>query len=92
MTHKDSSSSPSCFGSLDIVFPVEERGFRKIADSCFSCTHLKACLQKAMQGEEGLRFNEERIDRAYRHGLIGAFRRWSEKKDLRRKIEELKKK
>jgi hypothetical protein len=92
MTHKDSYSGSLCFGSLDIVFPVDESGLRKIPNNCFSCAHLKACLQKAMQGEEGLRFNEERIDRAYRHGLIGAFRRWSEKKHIRRKIEEFKKK
>ncbi len=92
MKHKDNSSGSSCFGGLDIVFPVDERGFRKITDSCFSCTRLKTCLQKAMRGEAGLRFKEERIDRAYRHGLIGAFQRWSEKKHIRRQIKEMKRK
>jgi hypothetical protein len=45
-----------------------------------------------MGGEAGLCFKEERIDRAYRHGLIGAFRRWSEKKNIRRRMQEIKKK
>jgi hypothetical protein len=92
MKHKDNASSASCFGNLDVVFPVDEGGLRKIAMGCFSCTYLKACLKQAMAGEAGLSFKEERIDRAYRHGLIGAFRRWSEKKHIRRRIQEIKKK
>lgn len=87
---KKHQSSPSCFGNLDIVFPFDERGFRKIAKGCFSCTHLKECFQESMKGEAGLRLEEERIDRAYRHGLIGTFRRWSEKKHIRRRMDELK--
>lgn len=92
MKHKDNDSSSSCFGNLDIVFPVDEGGLRKITNGCFSCTNLKACLSQAMGGEEGLSFKEARIDQAYRQGLIGAFQRWSEKKYIRRRIKEIKKK
>ena len=91
MKHKDNTSSASCFGNLDVVFPIDEGGLRKIADNCFSCTYLRACLNQAMDGEAGLCFKEERIDRAYRNGLIGALRRWSEKKYIRKRIQEIKK-
>ena len=92
MKHKDDDCNASCFGNLDIVFPVEEGGLRKITNGCFSCTNLKACLSQAMRGEKGLSLQEARIDQAYRHGLIGAFRRWSEKKYIRRRIKEIQKK
>jgi hypothetical protein len=92
MKHEDNDSHSLCFGNLDIVFPLDESGLRKITNGCFSCTNLKACLRQAMEGEGGLSFKEERIDQAYRHGLIGAFRRWSEKKYIRRKLKEIRKK
>jgi len=77
---------PSCLGNLDIVFPVDEKGLRRICENCFSCAHVRTCLQEAMESEAGLRFKEERIDQAYGHGLINAFQRWSEKKHLQRSI------
>jgi hypothetical protein len=76
---------PSCLGNLDIVFPVDEKGLRRICENCFSCTHVRTCLQEAMESEAGLKFKEERIDQAYGHGLINAFQRWSEKKALAKK-------
>jgi hypothetical protein len=48
----------------------------------------KPCLQAAMEGLEGLKFEEKRIDRAYECGMIGKLERWSQKKHLRRKMEE----
>ncbi|MFH1076801.1 MAG: hypothetical protein V1753_08205 [Pseudomonadota bacterium] len=78
-----------CFGDFNIVFPTDKKGIRTVAQCCLSCPQLKACFSKAMDLEQGLRFKEERIDEAYQHGLIGVFQRWSEKKQLQRRIKAL---
>jgi len=38
--------------------------------------------------KEGLKVKEEMVDRAYNSGMIGFFKRWSDKKDFHRKMHE----
>jgi hypothetical protein len=77
---------PQCFGDLDTVFPHRENGFRESPQACFECPHKTACLRAAMERLAGLKVREEQVDRAYESGLIGFMRRWSQKKDLRRRM------
>jgi hypothetical protein len=39
-----------------------------------------------MKKSEGLRFQEECIDRAYESRMIGFLERWSKKKDVQRRL------
>ncbi|MDY6974358.1 MAG: hypothetical protein SV775_18890, partial [Thermodesulfobacteriota bacterium] len=73
-----------CFGILDRVFPLGEEGLRQIVPTCFDCSDRKACLQAAMLTREGFVFRSEIVDRAPVGGLVGRFKRWSEKKELNR--------
>jgi len=77
---------PDCFGDLDTVFPERENGFRESPAICFECPHKTACLRTAMEQLAGLKVREQQIDRAYESGVIGFVRRWSHKKDLRRRM------
>ena len=78
---------PDCFGQLDTVFPIGEEGLRTSPPECMRCSYAKACLQTAMRGPEGLKLQEEKVDQAYKCGLIGKLERWSRKKLLRQEIE-----
>ena len=73
---------PKCFGDLDTVFPQEEDGLRHSPDTCRACAHKTACLRSAMQGGQGLKVREEKVDRAYESGMMSFFERWSKKKEL----------
>jgi hypothetical protein len=42
-----------------------------------------------MGSADGLRLEEERVDRAYEYGLIGRLECWSKKKLIHQKIEAL---
>lgn len=77
---------PDCFGDLATVFPERENGFRESPPICFDCPHKTACLRAAMEQLAGLKVREEQIDRAYDTGVIGFLRRWSQKKDLQRRM------
>jgi hypothetical protein len=46
-------------------------------------------LQAALRSSEGLRLQEEKVDRAYEYGLIGKVERWSQKKLIRQQIDAL---
>ncbi|MCF8142568.1 MAG: hypothetical protein K9N21_01470 [Deltaproteobacteria bacterium] len=59
-------------------------GLREIVPSCFDCPDRKACLQAALQTEEGFELRSQALDRSSEGGLAGRFRRWSEKKELSR--------
>lgn len=85
MTNKD------CFGVLDKVFPVGERGIREIVPECFQCPRRTPCLKAALNTREGLEMRTEILERAEASGMIGRLRRWSQKKELDRLIKELKK-
>jgi hypothetical protein len=78
---------PDCFGDLETVFPQRENGFRESPPTCFDCPYKTACLRAAMEALAGLQVREEQIDRAYASGVIGFLRRWSHKKDLRRRMQ-----
>ena len=85
----DKAHRPECFGQLQIVFPVGEEGIRTTPPKCMKCSLVKSCIQAAMGSTEGLRLEEERVDRAYEYGLIGRFDCWSKKKLIHQKIEAL---
>jgi len=80
---------PDCFGQLDTVFPMGEEGLRTSPPKCMECPFAKSCLQAAMRSAEGLKLQEERVDQAYKHGLIGKLDRWSRKKLIHQEIEAL---
>jgi hypothetical protein len=80
---------PDCFGRLNMVFPVDKDGIHTTPPECMKCPLVKSCIQTAMRGPEGLKFEEERVDRAYEYGLIGRLECWSKKKLIRRQIEAL---
>lgn len=75
-----------CFGILDKVFPMGNEGLREIVHTCFDCPDKQACLKEALNTEQGLRFRSEVMDRSPSSGLAGRFKRWSEKKDLDRRL------
>ena len=82
----DTISFPQCFGQLDTVFPVGDEGLRMSPPECMQCPHAKLCLQAAMRTPAGLKLQEERVDQAYKHGLIGKLERWSKKKTIRQQL------
>ena len=88
----ESTSPPECFGRLGTVFPVGEEGIRTSPPECMKCPHAKLCLQTAMRSAEGLELQEEKVDQAYKYGLIGKVERWSKKKLIRQQIDAMKSK
>ena len=78
----DNKDAPACFGDLETVFPRTEDGLRHSPETCLACAHKTECLRSAMQGGQGLRVREEKVDRAYASGVMGFFERWSQKKKL----------
>ncbi|MBW2343752.1 MAG: hypothetical protein JRF53_07010 [Deltaproteobacteria bacterium] len=77
-----------CFGVLDEVFPMGKEGLREIVPGCFDCPHKKACLQAALDTKEGIEFRGEVLDRTPAGGLAGRLRRWSDKKQLSRLMQQ----
>ena len=75
-----------CFGILEKVFPMEDDGLREIVPVCFDCPDRKECLQAALNTEQGLVFRSEIIERSPPIGLIGRLKRWSERKDINRRL------
>ncbi len=86
-----SNENPYCFGKLDIVFPIGEDGLRHSPESCFMCFYKTQCLKAALKDTDGLKVEEERVDRAYSSGMMSFFERWARKKDLHRKTMEQRK-
>lgn len=80
------NSQKGCFGILDEVFPVGKEGLRVIVPTCFDCPDKKDCLQAALATKNGLMFQGEILDRAHSGGMVGWLRRWSEKKELNRRM------
>jgi hypothetical protein len=74
-----------CFGKFYIVFPMGKVGLRSTPKDCFACVRKTDCLRKALQGCDGFKVRQERIDRAYDGGQINFFERWSQKKALNRR-------
>jgi hypothetical protein len=78
---------PECFGNLEKVFPMTEKGLRQTPDECFyHCPVKTRCLRRAMGTEDGVKVEEEIIERSTKSGLMNFFERWSRKKQAHRKI------
>ncbi len=75
---------PDCFAQLETVFPMGKEGLRNTPETCLACRHKTECLRTAIQGRDGLKVREERLDRAYSSGMIGFLERWSKKKAIDR--------
>ncbi|MBW1668587.1 MAG: hypothetical protein JRI79_04640 [Deltaproteobacteria bacterium] len=76
-----------CFGILDKVFPLGERGIREVPGKCFECADRILCLKEALATREGLNFRAELLERDAGSGLVGKLRRWSQKKTLARMMD-----
>ncbi|MBC8442335.1 MAG: hypothetical protein H8D87_21935 [Deltaproteobacteria bacterium] len=77
---------PECFGLLEKVFPMTDQGLRQTPDDCFyHCPVKTKCLQKAMTTQDGIKVEEEIIERGTKSGAINFFERWSRKKQVHRK-------
>ncbi len=72
---------PKCFGSLEKVFPMTDNGLRQTPDDCFfHCSVKTKCLQYAMTTKDGIKIEDEIIDRRTKVGAMNFFERWSRKK------------
>lgn len=77
---------PECFGNLEKVFPMTDKGLRQTPDECFyHCPVKTRCLQQAMATKDGVKVEEEIIERGTRAGTMNFFERWSRKKQVHRK-------
>ncbi|HKK89820.1 MAG TPA: hypothetical protein VJ936_00320 [Desulfobacteraceae bacterium] len=78
-------TKPDCFGNLEKVFPMTQRGLRETPDDCmYFCPCKTDCLKTAMAGSQGKEVKEELVQRSEEAGMIGFFQRWSRKKQLSR--------
>ncbi len=77
---------PPCFGILEKVFPMTDKGLRQTPDDCFyHCPVKTKCLQQAMATKDGIQVEEEIIERGSKAGAINFFERWSRKKQAHKK-------
>lgn len=77
---------PQCFGKLEKVFPMGEKGLRQTPDDCFfHCPVKTRCLRQAMTTTDGVKVEEEIIERSDRAGAMGFLERWSRKKQLHKR-------
>jgi hypothetical protein len=74
----------ACFGLLDRVFPVNERGYREVTPECFQCPERVSCLRQALTTKEGIEMKIRILEQAPVRGLMERIRRWSRKKELSR--------
>jgi hypothetical protein len=77
-----------CFGVLNTVFPLGDKGLREIPPSCFQCPERTPCLRAALCTREGLEMKSEILERAAAKGMVSRFQRWSQKKQLHRRMKE----
>ncbi|OGR53410.1 MAG: hypothetical protein A3J80_13660 [Desulfobacula sp. RIFOXYB2_FULL_45_6] len=78
-----------CFGNLEKVFPMTAQGLRQTPDDCFFYCPVKTkCLQQAMATKDGVKVEEELIERGVSAGVITFFERWSRKKQIHRRLKQ----
>lgn len=77
-----------CRGVLDEVFPMGEPGLREVPPRCRDCPEKVPCLAEALRTAEGIRLQQRTLDRSPATGFIEKIRRWSERKDLHRRLQE----
>jgi hypothetical protein len=65
-----------------------ETGLREVPEECLQCPEKTACLRRALESPEGLMVQGAALERTPPKGLLGRLRRWSERKDLDRRIRE----
>ncbi len=81
----EKESLPDCFGDLEKVFPMGEKGLRETPEDCFyHCPVKTRCLQRAMATKDGAQVEEEIIERSTKAGAMNFFERWSRKKQVHR--------
>ena len=80
-----------CFGILDKVFPLSDKGLREIVPKCFDCSDRIRCLEAALKSKEGIEMRAGILERIPAHGLVDKIRKWSQKKVLNRLVEKEKK-
>ncbi|MBU1343763.1 MAG: hypothetical protein KKE44_06020 [Proteobacteria bacterium] len=81
------NEKPECFGILEEVFPMTDKGLRQTPDECYyHCPVKTKCLQQAMSTIQGVKVEEEIIERGTQSGVINFFERWSRKKQVHRKL------
>jgi hypothetical protein len=85
---KNEQENPACFGNLGKVFPMGEKGLRETPEDCFfHCPVKTKCLQQAIATKDGVKVEEELIERSTKAGAMNFFERWSRKKQIhKRKI------
>jgi hypothetical protein len=88
---KEKNEYPCCFGKLDNVFPMEKNGLRNTPESCLGCFCKTECLRSAMGKSGGLKVKEENLNRAYDAGMLSFWERWSQKKEIHRRLKSLNK-
>ena len=82
----DSVKKPACFGRLDKVFPMTDSGLRQTPENCFkTCSMKTQCLKRAMATGQGMKVEEEILNRGEKAGTITFLERWSRKKQASRK-------
>ena len=81
-SNKIPDTKKQCFGNMEKVFPLGADGLRHSPESCLKCKYKTQCLSTAIQGKEGIKVKEEKVDMAYESGTMGFFERWSRKKYL----------
>ncbi len=77
-----------CYGILDKVFPVGSDGLREVVTGCFDCYVKRECLQAALKTKEGLGFRSQLLERTPAPGVSGFLRRWSEMKEISKRLRE----
>jgi hypothetical protein len=86
---KNDPDLPECFGNLAKVFPMGKNGLRETPEDCFfHCPVKTRCLKQAIATKDGVKVEEEIIERSTKAGAMNFFERWSRKKQLhKREIE-----
>jgi hypothetical protein len=71
---------PSCFGSLDHVFPPGPEGLREVPEKCTLCSLKVDCLHAAVNQGQGAREMREHLAKREQEqigGVAGFMRRWA---------------
>jgi uncharacterized membrane protein YdjX (TVP38/TMEM64 family) len=85
VVNRNDSLEPECLGQLEKVFPLGADGLRETPPECLACSRKTECLRRAVAGREGLAVEAERLERAYRAGMVGFLGRWAKQKELKRR-------
>lgn len=83
---KNDPDLPECFGNLEKVFPMGKNGLRETPEDCFfHCPVKTRCLKQAIATKDGVKVEEELIERSTKAGAMNFLERWSRKKQLHKR-------